>query len=287
MPPVSPALAAWELGMRLREAREQLGLTGTEAGEAPGVVQNYISNVELGRRVIAKDKLVKLMAFYGFEQSECEELLALRTAAEERGWWWRYSGTFSPELLRFIGYEHGAEEICCYESTLISGLLQTESYARAVHRGDGANLRKSEVERRVEVRLQRRSRIVGPEPTRTTVIMCEATLWQQIGGSGVLAEQLQYLLDVIDEHPDTLDLRILPFTAGSCGAMGSSTFHVLTFPYTRLPRIAWQETAISMHMITKPVEIEKYRATFDEALLQTADREGSTRLIKEALVAIT
>lgn len=287
MPPVSPALACWELGMRLREAREQLGLSGSEAGEAAGVVQNYISNVELGRRTIAEDKLVKLFGRYDFDQREREELLALREAAEGRGWWWRYSGTFSPDLLRFIGYEHGAEEISTYESTLVSGLLQTESYARAVHRGDGANLRMSEVERRVEVRRQRRNRITGPEPSRVTVIMCESTLRQQIGGTAVLAEQLQHLLDLIDGYPDSLDLRILPFTAGSCGAMGSSTFHVLTFPYTRLPRVAWQETTISMHMVTKPVDIERYRASFDEALLQTADREASKRLIKEALTAIT
>ncbi|MER7010425.1 helix-turn-helix transcriptional regulator [Saccharopolyspora sp. NPDC000359] len=283
MAPASPTLAGWELGQRLKEAREHLGLTGSEAAKAIGITQNYISNVEHGRRTISEDKLRQLMTVYGLPDEERDELVALRGTCESRGWWARYSGIYPAELLRFFGYEHGAEEVRTYEQSLVSGLLQTESYARAVHRGDRANLRMSEVERRVAVRMLRKDRLLGAEPLRATILMSEASLRQQVGGPAVLAEQLEHLLALIDECPDTLDLRVIPFTAGSFSAMGSSTFHVLTFPSPRLPRLAWQETAVAMDLISDQARVSQYTAAFEEAETFALNREDTAELIRERL----
>ncbi|KAA5836248.1 helix-turn-helix domain-containing protein [Saccharopolyspora hirsuta] len=251
------------------------------------MTQNYISNVEHGRRTISEDKLTQLMDVYGLPDEEQRELIALRRTCEGRGWWARYSGIYSAELLRFFGYEHGAEEIRTYEHSIVSGLLQTESYARAVHRGDGANLRMSEVERRVAVRMRRKDRLLGDDPLRATIVMSEAALHQQVGGTAILEEQLRHLLDLIDRCPDTLDLRVIPFTAGSFGALGSSTFHVLTFPSPRLPRLAWQETAVSTDLIADQAMVAQYSATFDEAGTFALDRHATGELIRERLGKLT
>ncbi|QIZ39444.1 helix-turn-helix transcriptional regulator [Saccharopolyspora sp. ASAGF58] len=283
MSPASPTLAAWELGQRLKEAREDHGLTGSDAAKVVGITQNYISNVEHGRRTIAEEKLRQLASVYELPPEELDELVALRKACEGRGWWARYSGIYSAELLRFFGYEHAAEEVRTYETILVSGLLQTESYARAIHRGDGANLRMSEVERRVAVRMQRKQRLLGTDPLRATILMGETSLRQQVGGTAVLLEQLRHLLDLIDECPDNLDLRIIPFTAGSHGAMGSSTFHVLTFPSSRLSRLAWQETAVAMDLVDDQARVAQYSASFEEAMTFALDRQDTADLIRETL----
>ncbi len=286
MAPASPLVAAWELGVRLKEAREQVDLTGTEAAESIGVTQNYLSNIEHGRRKIAEEKLTTLIGTYLLDADEAGELVELRKASDGRGWWARYSGLFAPELLRYFGFEHGAEEVRSYESGAISGLLQTEDYARAIHAGDRANLRGSEIERRVEARLRRQRRMSGADPLRATVVMTEGSLRQQVGGADVLAEQLEHLLDLIDRFADTLEVRIIPFTAGSYGAMGGSTFHLLTFPSARLGRLAWQETVTSLGLIDTEVRVHQYCLSFAEALERSVDRTESEALIRTVLQSL-
>ncbi|MGW1682115.1 helix-turn-helix domain-containing protein [Saccharopolyspora sp. NPDC002376] len=287
MAPSSPPVAAWELGVRLREARELRDLSSTNAAKSIGITQNYLSNVEHGRRRIAEDKLEKLLTNYGVREDERKELLALRRASDGTGWWSRYSGLFSAELIRFFGYEHGAQEMHTYEGAMISGLLQTENYSRAVHNGDGANLRRSEVERRIEARVRRQERLTGTDPLSATIVMAEGALFQQVGGPEVLAEQLKHLLTLMDAHPDTLDLRIIPFSAGAYCALGSSTFHLLTFPSTRLMRLGWHETVTSLNLVESELKVHQYSVAFSEALSRAADRDGSKQLIRRALQQIT
>ena len=45
----SPIVQAWELGLRLRQRREEIGLTAAAAGRATGIIQAYVSGVEAGR----------------------------------------------------------------------------------------------------------------------------------------------------------------------------------------------------------------------------------------------
>ncbi|WP_295141631.1 MULTISPECIES: helix-turn-helix transcriptional regulator [unclassified Saccharopolyspora] len=275
------------MGIRLKEAREEIEMNGTDAAESIGVTQNYLSNIEHGRRKIAEDKLAKLAATYLLGEDEAAELIGLRREADGRGWWARYSGLFAPELLRFFGFEHGAEEIRSYESGAVSGLFQTEDYARAVHNGDRANLRGSEVNRRVEARMQRQRRLHGSEPLRATVVMAEGAIRQQVGGPEVLAGQLKHLLDLIHTHAETVEIRIIPFTADSYGAMGGSTFHLLTFPSARLRRLAWQETVTSLNLIDGEARVHQYCLSFSEAAERAVDRQESERLIQECLNSIT
>lgn len=283
MAPASPLVAAWELGIRLKAAREQVDMTGTDAAHSIGVTQNYLSNIEHGRRKIAEDKLTALAGTYLLDDDEAAELVELRKASDGRGWWSRYSGLFAPELLRYFGFEHGAEEVRSYESGAVSGLLQTESYAHAIHAGDRANLRGSEIDRRVEARMRRQQRLGGTDPLRATVVMAEGAIRQRVGGAGVLAAQLKHLLELVHERSDTLELRIIPFEADSYGAMGGSTFHVLTFPSARLRRLAWQETVTSLSLIDTDVRVHQYCLSFAEALERSADRVESETLIREVL----
>ncbi|MCX2730850.1 helix-turn-helix transcriptional regulator [Saccharopolyspora sp. NFXS83] len=287
MAPASPLVAAWELGIRLKAAREQVDMTGTDAAHSIGVTQNYLSNIEHGRRKIAEDKLTALAGTYLLDDDEAAELVELRKASDGRGWWSRYSGLFAPELLRYFGFEHGAEEIRSYESGVMSGLLQTRDYAHAVHSGDRANLRGSEIDRRVEARQMRQHRISGSDPLRAVIVLTEGVLRQQVGGREVLSGQLEHVLNMIHAHSDTLAIRIIPFSAGSYGAMGSSTFHLLTFPSPRLRRLAWHEAVTSLNLIDTEARVHQYSLSFDEALDRAADVEASEEIIRDALRSIT
>ncbi|MHA6806077.1 helix-turn-helix domain-containing protein [Salinifilum ghardaiensis] len=286
MPGTSPTLAAWELGIRLRQAREATGMTGTEVAENIGISQNHVSNTENGRRLLAEDKLHRIAEIYGIGEEERAHLDELRRASEVQGWWQQYRRILAPDFLRFLGYEHGAAEVRTYESALVSGLLQSEDYARAVHQGDTANLRQSEVDRRVEVRRRRKQRLLDGDPLYAQVVMAEATLHQQVGGAEVLAGQLRHLLELVESCAENLDLRILPFTAPCCAAMGGATFHLLAFPSTELPLVAWDETSVSMGLIHDQARVQQYRTVFVEAQARALDRDSSAELIRGRLAAL-
>ncbi len=287
MPGTSPMLAAWELGIRLRQARESAGMTGTEVAENIGISQNHVSNTENGRRLLAEEKLHRIAALYAIGDEERAQLDELRRSSEVQGWWQQYRRILAPDFLRFLGYEHGAAEVHTYESALISGLLQSEDYARAVHQGDTANLRQSEVDRRVEVRRHRKQRLLDEDPLHAQIVMSESSLHQQVGGAGVLADQLRHLLQLVESCAGNLDLRILPFTAPCCAAMGGATFHLLTFPSPELPLVAWDETSVSMGLIHDQARVQQYKTVFVEARERALDREASTELIEQRLASLS
>ncbi|SFT89820.1 Helix-turn-helix domain-containing protein [Actinopolyspora lacussalsi subsp. righensis] len=283
MAPPSSTVAAWELGLRLREEREALDFTAVEAAGRIGIAQNYLSDIERGKRKISEAKLDELIDVYGLDAEEYRELVELRSDAVLRGWWSKFSGLFDQDVLRYFGYEHGAEAVRTYESLLIPGLLQTNSYARAVISSDTPNIPVSEVERRVEARAIRQQRLFGEEPLRLTVAISEAALRQQVGGPEVHAEQLEHLIKVIEQLPESLKLLVVPFDAGAHGALGASTFHIVSFPSPKLPNLVWQETVTSTDVIDNPIRVHQYSLTYEEVVKHAYDRSVSLRFIREAL----
>ncbi|WP_190819879.1 helix-turn-helix domain-containing protein [Saccharopolyspora pogona] len=288
MAPSSATVAALELGFRLRDAREEVGLSGIKAAQTLGISQNFLSEVEHGKRRLTEDKLAEAADLYSIHKQELSELRALRDQSDERGWWIRYSGLFPPDMLRYFGYEWGAESIRSHESLLIPGLLQTEAYARAVIDGDKPNIRASDTDQRVAARLKRQRRITdADDPVKFTVVLSEGALKQQVGGPKVLAEQLQHLIDLIEAHPETLEVLVVPFTADAHGALGASTFHLLTFPSPQLPDLAWQETVTTAGLIESSTRVRQFSLTWADCVRHAADRTGSLDVIFRDLKALT
>jgi transcriptional regulator with XRE-family HTH domain len=286
MPPASPTVASWELALRLRERRAQLGVEVDTITAALGFTRNYWSAIENERRILAADKLAALLDLFEFDKDEQRELTELREAAKQRGWWFGYSGLFSDELQRFFGLEHGAQSIRTYESLIIPGLLQTEAYARAMISADIA-VRQVEVDQRVEVRMRRRNRLAGDGPLHLTAVISQAALVQQTGGPAVLHEQLKHLASMIEKYPGIIEIRVIPFTATACGLFGASTFHLIDFESPRLPTLAWQETVTAAGIIDDPIQVRDLSLTYGEALRRTLNAQDSLRLIRRSAKEIT
>ncbi len=280
MPPPSPTVASWELSLRLRQRREQLGIEVETITDQLGFTRNYWSAVENKRRILTADKLQQVFDVLEYDDEERSELIALREAAKQRGWWSGYSALFSDELLRYYGLEHGAQSIHTYESLLIPGLLQTPDYARALMAAD-ISVRPVEIDQRIEVRLRRQERLSGEDPLQLTAVISEAALLQQIGGPLVLREQLRHVAAVAADHPATIELRVIPFSAPACGVFGASTFHLIDFASTRLPTLAWQETATAMGVLDKDMQVRELHFTHAEALQQCLSTEDSLQLVNE------
>ncbi|TQM79561.1 helix-turn-helix protein [Saccharothrix saharensis] len=277
----SPSVAGWELGLRLRERRELLDVTSVSAGKAIGTSQSYISGIENGKLKISAAKLAELAAVLEFDKAEVEELQALREAAGKRAWWSPYSAMFNSEVLRYFGFEAGAESIRAYSAGMITSLLQTRDYAMAIMNGGAPSIRLAEAHRRVEVRMKRQERLEGEDPIRLTTVITESGLRQVVGGREVMVAQLKHLVARIHQLPDTLDVRIVPFSADYHNAIGGSTFYLLGFASSRLPDLVWQETVSTTDLIDQPMRIREYSLAHSQAMDFALDRVGSLGLIEQ------
>ncbi|WP_311670546.1 DUF5753 domain-containing protein [Streptomyces chisholmiae] len=116
-------------------------------------------------------------------------------------------------FLPYLELERKASRILNYSATLVTGLLQTENYARAVYSAalhrDGATF----IEGKTAARLSRQTVFERPAPPDLWVVLHEACLRTSVGGAEVMAEQLARLADAASSP--RIDVQVLPFSAGA------------------------------------------------------------------------
>lgn len=274
----SSTVQAWELGIRLRECRDQLGLTASGVGKTTGIGGSNLSAIEAGKRRLTATKLADLAAVYELPPNEVATLDQLRVAADERSWWHDYSHLYSEEFLRFIGLEAGADLIREYAPDIVPGLLQTSDYARAMIRAGSPYIKPVDVGPRLESRLARQALLDDASPVRMDVVLGEAALRQQVGGPAVMRRQLEHITDVMRTAAD-VRIRVVPFSAGAHPLIGAA-ITMLTFPSPRLPDLLWQETAVSGAIVDKRQVILESIASFTETFDRAPDETTSLEIIK-------
>nr|MDT0659114.1 helix-turn-helix transcriptional regulator [Micromonospora sp. DSM 115978] len=282
----SPIVQAWELGIRLRQRREEIGLTAAAAGRAIGIIQAYVSGVEAGRVKLPARRLAQMVEIYELDPDDAAELEELRVGAARRGWWQEYSQLFPAEFLRFLGYEAGASQICSFHTEAIHGLLQTEEYARAVIKGGRTVIRLTEVDRRVAARMARQSRLTTTDPIRMSTVLSEGALRQQVGGPAVMRAQLEHLARLMTDRPEQIEIRVIPFSVGAHPALGGP-FEILSFPSPRLHDLVWQEILTSIDIIDQSVRVTDYVVTFGETRECALSSEDSLALIQRIAKEMT
>lgn len=276
--PTSSTVQAWELGLRLREHRERLGLTAAAVGRTTGIGGTNLSAIESGKRRLTAAKLADLANAYELPGDERADLEAVRARTERREWWYDYARLYSDDFLRLLGLEAGAEKVCEYAPDLIPGLLQTADYARAVVRAGTPYIRPVDVDPRLETRLARQVRLDGDTPLQLDVVLGEGALRQWVGDLGVMRRQLAHLLEVLERKGDHVRVRVIPFTAGAHPLLGSA-LKILSFRSTRLGDVLYQETAISGVIIDKRQVILESTASFAETFDRALDDRDSREFI--------
>jgi len=219
--PASPSLRRRRLAAELRKLRDQSGLSIGDVADKLGWAGSRISRIETRQLGITAADLRKLLDVYGVaEQAYWDDLADLARRANERGWWQSYPRMVIPsEYGDLITLEAEAATIRTYQPELVPGLLQTGGYARAVIRAGRKSDTTADVDRRVEVRLERQHILKRsePPPPRVHVILNESVFRRRVGGHEVMREQLSHLM--ADRDPPNVTLQVLPFEAGAHAAM--------------------------------------------------------------------
>ncbi len=287
MAPASPTVARWELALRLKRRREELGLTVKQITDELGFTRNYWSQVEHEKTVLAADKLTALGALFRFDDATLAELHELRTVARQRGWWADYADQLDDEMQRFFGLEQGATAIRNFESLLIPGLLQTERYARSVFESD-PGFRPVDVDRLVEMRLRRQALLDGPNALRADFLISEAALHQHVNEDGtVQRDQLRYMVDAIATRSATLAIHVIPFTQPLGPLVSSSTLILMRFSGPHVPTVLWQEGIRPVKPTESSDEVHLAELSFDTAWEASLSVEESVDILQKTATAIS
>jgi transcriptional regulator with XRE-family HTH domain len=269
-----------QLGRYLRDLRQKQRLTVRAAAERLEWSEAKIWRIETGQVSLRSLDVEAMCKIYGAPAELTEALMGLAKETKARGWWHAYGDVIPEGFDVYIGLEEAASALSWYESELIPGLLQTESYAHALIEADNPGVAPEEVDRRVHVRLARQVLLTrATAAPQLQVVLNEAIVKRPIGGAAVMREQLQRLLDA-GELPNVA-LRMMPFDVGLHPGVMSGPFVILRFPRNgdgreTEPPTVYVDGFTGDLYLDKPNEIDRFDQAF-AGIWDTALNEGVSR----------
>ncbi|HEV2253914.1 MAG TPA: helix-turn-helix transcriptional regulator [Streptosporangiaceae bacterium] len=210
--PASPTVRRRRLAAELRGIREDKGKSGDSVAAALRWSASKISRYERARTGLRPQEVARLLDYYQITGPRRALLLGLAEDAAQKGWWEEFAESLSDDYKQFIGFEHEAASMAIWHVDVVTGLLQTEAYARHIISSYSRiePLPPGMIGRMVGVRL-RRQQVLDREDLRLSVVLDESVLKRRIGDESVMYEQLQRL--VRDGDRPNLTLQILPLSA--------------------------------------------------------------------------
>ena len=130
--PGSPTVRRRRLAAELREIRESKGKSGDAVAAALSWSPSKISRYERARTGLRPREVERLLDYYEITGSRRALLLELAEDATQKGWWEEFADSLSADYQQFIGLEHEATSIAIWHVDVVTGLFQTESYARHI-----------------------------------------------------------------------------------------------------------------------------------------------------------
>jgi hypothetical protein len=157
---------------------------------------------------------------------------------------------------------------------MITGLLQTREYAKAVVTAAEWEAEPTQIARWVQVRMDRQAVLHREAPPRLRAIIDESVLRREIGDPGVMSGQLAHLL-AIAKLPH-VDLRVLPVSIGA-HASPSGGFRVFTIAEPDL-EVGYAET-VGGAVYVEPPASERFVRVYDRLLNGALGPAESAKLI--------
>ncbi|MFI8893311.1 helix-turn-helix domain-containing protein [Streptomyces paradoxus] len=275
-----PAVRRRKLGAELRALRTSAGLTSGEAARLVGWHQSKVSRIETGTSGVKPADVRLLLDAYAVADSQLRELLMVLAGSDDSGgrhhWWHAYRGVLPPTYRDFISLESQAGAMRTLETTVVPGLLQTPEYARAVTRAAVEGLPEDRLDTLVEVRLARQDVLRADPPLRLSAVLDEAVLRREVGGPGVMARQLERLVEAA--RLPQVRLQVLPFAAGAhIGVTGP--FVIFSFSSTSDLDVVVLDHLTSSLYLERKEDLRAYTDAFNALQIHALSPEDSLDFI--------
>ena len=254
-------------GAEVRFYRTRAGLSQAELAALVNVSHDVISKIETGARAPAGDFPPRLD---DVSQLDTRESLTRLWGHLSKGARHRvHPGWFHPWTDR----EGLATALRTFEHVLVPGLVQTAEYARAVL-STRPNTSSEQVEELVAARLDRQVILDRDDPPLLWVVLDEAVLHRDVGGSKVMHDQLMRLAELA-ERPN-ITVEVVPYAAGAhSGLLGA--FVIADF--ADAPGIVYLETAAGGRTMDDRAVLAEVSLVFDTLRSEALPRRGSHDMI--------
>ncbi|MBB5955476.1 transcriptional regulator with XRE-family HTH domain [Saccharothrix tamanrassetensis] len=265
-----------QVATTLRRLREDAGIPRERSVAALNCTPTKIGNIETAVSGIKQAELEKLLDLYGADDETREDLLSLNSEAHRRRPRSKIGGMIAPWLRRILDVEASATEALYSSFELVPAALQTEHYARAIMVGGGVT--GEALEKNLELRAGRRALLTDREPPlRMWAVLAEPALRANIGGPGVMLDQVDHLLEMTElAH---VDVQVMPQGAGAHMLTGT-TLTLFRLP-DKLPSLVSVDTPFGAHFVDRPDQVEKTSRWFDHTRAKALGVEESRELLMQ------
>ncbi|WP_225846858.1 helix-turn-helix transcriptional regulator [Streptomyces sp. HPF1205] len=261
MPPRShPTARQQRLGTELRRLREAAGLSTEQAAALLDTKRTVITSTEAGRHGVSAERVRRIAFEYECTDQTLVDALVNMCGDRTRGWWEEYRDILPATFLDIAELEWRAEGLRVSTMTHMPGQFQTEAYARALFEAAIPPLPAAEFEARVAHRVQRHQAVDRPEAPPYVLIIHEAALRIEVGGRGVLRDQLAHLMEAADR--DNVTIQAIPFSAGAFPGSGQAILYAQG-EVPRLDTVQLDRTSAGEFLYAE-AHLDKYRLQLDE-----------------------
>ncbi|MFJ6101842.1 DUF5753 domain-containing protein [Streptomyces sp. NPDC092359] len=243
-----------------------------------------VSRYENAKTSLMPDRVEALLRFYGAPEKDITQALESLAQMKHSPLWVPPAGCSEAFRLLYAS-EATAKVIRVYHDSSIPGMLQTRAHAKELireftrRRHDVALQQEQhlEVEERLEFRMRRQTLLEGDNPPVYEVVMGEAALLTQRGGTLAHREQLRHLYSIAENKPH-VRVRILP---ASCPGAGLHNAMTLLKPHDEaLGKALYLENwNRGGELITDDAKIEPFQQSLEALWLMAGEKNEALEII--------
>lgn len=275
-----PTVRRRRLGTELRKLRESSGFKLEEVAAQLGVASSTLSRIETGKAPTKSAYLNQLLEMYRVaEPGQRQVLVDMAREGHRKGWWAAYDDVLPSGFDFYVGLEAETASVRGYEVSVVHGLLQTPEYARAVLCEMFPRHTREQIDRLVDLRMERQRRFDDNPPLELCAILDEAVLRRPVGGWGALRDQLEHLLAMAQRPGVTI--QVLPFERGAHAGLGGP-FSILGFPATTDSEVVFVESVGGWLYLEKDKEVRARVDAFERLRVAALGPGASADLIRQS-----
>lgn len=266
------------LGQFLAELREQANLKPDDVAQLLRKSTSTVSRIETGHIMCDYSRLTAMLAFYGASASQRRQAEELWDEARQDATSVEHSTAMPPKYRAFLKAWDEAQIARTLHQTALPGPLQTAAYRARMYQIAARFIESSDVPRDEASMEHRKKRLRGPNALNWSILLDEAVIRRQVGGSAVMAEQLRHLLDLASLP--NITIRIIPFRVGEYEIM-TGAVNWLGFVEADYPDAVYLEYPGGGEWIERANDIARFAGAIDDAWSRALTAKGSAALIRE------
>jgi transcriptional regulator with XRE-family HTH domain len=272
----------WQLGRAIAYLRERKRLKQADLSKViDNKQQSKIAALEDGKATIKEHELLALADLLGATEEERAILLDLRTDSGKKGFWSTGYGRAYPYEFRFMAdLERHADTLRTVEAEVVPGMLQCDSYVRALfaHLAGGPAY-----DDHVEARLSRGRLLSEAGAPTLHVVVSESALRREYGDPGVMREQMEYLINI--SRWENIRLQALPFRRrGGRQISIRSMFTLVHLPQSGIGgplEIAFSEGEGDIRYLDDEKALQEHHSSFGRFTAAALDFEPTREFLRE------